>query len=141
MIKPIVAFLIKREYFVYLLFLACTVVTLLLTLLPPDNLKGPSVFQYDKLGHFLMFFGWTFMLGLSRIIRKKRPIRLWIVFTIGALFGIAIEVTQGLLPYDRSASIYDAIADITGSFCAVMVLKYIQSNFSITIKKAYAAYK
>jgi len=141
MIKLIVAFLIKREYFVYLLFLACTVVTLLLTLLPPDNLQGPSVFQYDKLGHFLMFFGWTFMLGLSRIIRKKQPVRLWIVFAIGALFGIAIEVTQGLLPYDRSPSVYDAIADITGSFCAVLLLKFIQSNASVTIKKVHANFK
>jgi len=141
MIKPIVEFLIKREYFVYLLFLICTVITLLLTLLPPENLKGPSVFQYDKLGHFLMFFGWTFMFGLSHIIRKKQPVRLWIVFIIGALFGIAIEVTQGLLPYDRSPSVYDAIADIAGSFFAVLLLKYIQSNISVTIKKVYGTYK
>ncbi len=141
MIKPIVAFLIKREYFVYLLFLACTVVTLLLTLLPPGNLHGPSIFEYDKIGHFLMFFGWTFMLGLSRIIRKKQPIRLWIVFLIGALFGIAIEITQGILPYDRSASLYDAIADVIGSFSAVLLLKYIQTNLSFIIKKAYPTVK
>lgn len=141
MIKPIVAFLVKREYFVYLLFLACTLITLLLTLLPPDNLQGPSLFEYDKVGHFLMFFGWTFMLGLSRIIRKKKPIRLWVVFLIGALFGIAIEITQGILPYERSSNFYDIFADLIGSFSAVLLLKYIQSNLSVVIKKAYPQIK
>lgn len=141
MIKTIVAFLIKREYFVYLLFLAFTVVTLMLTLLPPDNLQGPSLFEYDKLGHFLMFFGWTFMLGLSRIIRKKRSIRLWVVFTIGILFGIAIEVTQGILPYERSANFYDIIANIFGSLSAVLMLKYIQLNLSVLFRKAYPSIK
>lgn len=141
MIKPIVAFLVKREYFVYLLFLACTVVTLMLTLLPPDNLKGPSLFEYDKLGHFLMFFGWTFMLGLSRIIRKKRQVRLWIVFLLGALFGIAIEITQGILPYERYPSMHDVIANLIGSFSVILLLKYIQSNLSMVIKKAYPAVK
>lgn len=137
MIKPIVTFLIKREYFVYMLFLACTIVTLSLTLLPPSNLQSPSLFQYDKLGHFLIFFGWTFMLGLSRIIRKKRPIRLWVVFALGILFGIAIEVAQGILPYERSPNFYDVVADIIGSLCAVILLKYMQSNFSTVIRKAY----
>ncbi|MEX0661878.1 MAG: VanZ family protein [Balneolaceae bacterium] len=141
MIKPIIAFLIKREYFAYLLFLACTAILLLLTLLPPDNLSGPSLFQYDKAGHFLMFFGWTFMLGLSRIIRKKQSIRLWVVFLLGALFGIAIEVTQGLLPYDRSPGFYDVIADLVGSFFAVFLLRYIQTNLPGLIKKSKSSIK
>ena len=132
-----VAFLAERKYIVYILFVLCTITTLLLTLLPPENFENRSVFQYDKLGHFLIFFGWTLLFGFSWLIRKKKILNLWIIFIIGALFGIGIELAQGLLPYDRSPNVYDAIADIAGSYAAVLCLGYLQNRYHSYINDHY----
>lgn len=75
-----------------------------------------------------MFFGWTFLFGLSWIIRKRKGVQLVFIFVVGALFGISIEFTQELLPYNRTFSYYDMIADIIGSFTAVMFLWFIQNR-------------
>lgn len=112
-----------------MLFAILTVITLLLTLLPPDNLQGRSLFAYDKIGHFLMFFGWSFMLGFSLIIGNKKPAPLLFILLAGSIFGIAIEIMQELMPYGRSASFKDAIADIAGSSTAVLFLKWIKSRY------------
>ena len=129
MIGKFLTFFIKREYIVYILFISCTAVTLALTLSPPSNFQGHSVFQYDKLGHFLMFFGWTLMFGLSWMIRKKNPVSLWIVFFTGLIFGITIEITQGFLPYERHPNPFDVVANGLGSLFAVIILNILQQYY------------
>lgn len=131
-----ISFLAKHKVLVYLLFVLCTIVTLLLTLLPPGNFDGIKLFQYDKLGHFLMFFGWTLLFGFSWMIKSEKKVRLWLVFLIGAMFGIGIEITQGLLPYERSPNTYDALADIAGSFSAVVVLAFLQNKYREFLKSS-----
>ena len=137
MIGKFLTFFIKREYIVYLLFLSCTAVTLLFTLSPPSNFQSHSVFQYDKIGHFLMFFGWTLMFGLSWMIRKKNSIKLWVVFLTGLIFGIAIELTQGVLPYDRHPNPYDVIANGIGSLAAIIILNVLQHHHVKFFKPQY----
>lgn len=134
MIGKSVSFLASHKKLVYTLFALITLVTLLLTLLPPRHISSRPLFQYDKLGHFLMFFGWTFMLGFSLMIRKKKLAPLFGIFLAGTLFGISIEIVQGLLPYGRTASVWDAVADAAGSFTAVMLLWAIQSRYQAYLK-------
>jgi len=129
MIGKTVSFLTHRKYFVYALFVGITIVTLLLTLLPPDNFQGKPLFKYDKLGHFLMFFGWTFMFGFSLIIHNRKLAPLFLIFLAGTFFGISIEIMQGILPYGRTASFWDAVADAAGSFTAVVLLWGIQTKY------------
>lgn len=129
MIGKTISILAHRKFLVYTLFTVLTIVTLLLTLLPPDNLQGRSLVQYDKLGHFLMFFGWSFMLGFALIIDSKKPAPLFFIFVAGSMFGISIEVIQEFLPYGRSASYADAIADVIGSLSAVLFLKWIKTRY------------
>ncbi|CAN5224948.1 hypothetical protein BH23BAC3_BH23BAC3_25060 [soil metagenome] len=124
-----VSFLARHKYVVYLLFAVITVATLLLTLLPRGTFEGRSVFEYNKLGHFMIFFGWTFMLGFSIIIRSKKLAPLFLIFIAGVLFGIFIEFAQLLLPYGRTANVWDVVADATGSFAAVMLLWRIQTKY------------
>ncbi len=130
-----ISFLAKHKYVVYTLFLLFTIATLLLTLLPPGNFKNVELFRYDKLGHFMMFFGWTLLFGFSWMIKSEKKVRIWLIFLIGALFGIGTEVAQGLLPYDRTPSIYDVIADVIGSFFAVIVLAVLQSKYREFLRK------
>ncbi len=137
-----ISFLARHKYVVYLLFAIITIVTILLTLLPSSTFEDTSVFEYSKLGHFLMFFGWTFMLGFSMIIRSKKHANLFLIFILGLLFGIFIEFAQLLLPYQRTANVWDIVADATGSIAAVMLLWIIQSKYQaylqpILVKEYY----
>ena len=109
----------------YIALFLLTGITLYLTLLPPDRIVTVSIFKYDKLGHALMFGSWTFLLGLIRYVSIRKPLPLLPIFVAGSLFGISVEVLQELLPADRNADPYDALADIIGCLVAVGLLKII----------------
>ncbi len=126
MIGKTVNYLAEHKYIVYALFIFITIITLLLTLLPPDELQGRRIFEYDKIGHFLIFFGWTFMFGFSWILHKKTIAPLFLIFLAGSLFGTSIEIAQCLMPYERTFSIWDVVTDVIGSFTAVILLWMIQ---------------
>jgi|AntRauTorcE11897_2_1112592.scaffolds.fasta_scaffold04542_3 hypothetical protein len=129
MIGKIISFLAKRKYMVYFLFIAITIVTLLLTLLPPDNFQGRSLFSYDKIGHFLIFFGWSFMLGFSLILYSRKEAPLLFIFIAGTVFGLSIEYLQEIMSYGRSASLRDAAADSAGTLTAVILLWWIKTKY------------
>ncbi len=129
MIGKLISFLAERKYVVYLLFAAITVITLLLTLLPPDNFQGKALFSYDKIGHFLMFFGWSFLFGFSLILYSKKEAPLLFIFVAGTLFGISIEYMQEMMSYGRTASMSDAAADSAGTFTAVLLLWWIKTKY------------
>lgn len=137
MIGKSIAFLAGKKYVVYSLFIVITLVTLLLTLLPPENLQGENLFKYDKIGHFLMFFGWSFMLGFSLIIHGNKKAPLLLIFIAGSLFGLSIEFLQELLPYGRTASLHDAIADAAGSFSAVILLWWMKDRYKNHLKPTH----
>ena len=129
MIGKLISFLAQRKYVVYTLFIAITVATLVLTLMPPDNLENTRLFSYDKIGHFLMFFGWSFMLGFSIILYSRKDAPLLLIFITGTLFGIAIEYLQEILSFGRTASMADAAADSAGTLFAVLLLWWIKTKY------------
>ncbi|WP_322569978.1 VanZ family protein [Rhodohalobacter sp.] len=112
----------KNKKVIYTLFILITVAIFALTLLPANRLGSNRLFQYDKLGHFMMFFSWTFLFGLLHISRKREESNLVFIFFAGALFGIGIEILQGLMSFGRSIDLYDAIADIFGTITATFLL-------------------
>jgi len=129
-----ISFLARHKYVVYSLFALITVVTLFLTLVPREVLEGRSVFEYNLLGHFLMFFGWTFMLGFSIIIHSEKLAPLFVILIAGVAFGIFIELAQLILPYGRNANITDIIADAAGSLAAVVLLWGIQTKYQAYLR-------
>lgn len=105
------------------IFLLWTLLMLFLTLLPGDSLPSAQLFSYDKIGHFGMFGGWTFFLGLYMIVYKRRvDINLFLLVMTGILFGAAIEGLQYLMPMGRTASWGDILANSIGCFAAYLVL-------------------
>ena len=105
------------------IFLIWTILMLLLTLLPGDALPSTRLFSYDKIGHFGMFGGWTFFLGLYMIVYKEKVnINLFLLMMAGILFGAAIEGLQYLMPVGRAASWGDIAANSLGCFAAFLVL-------------------
>ena len=81
-----------------------------------------NIWDYDKLGHFLMFGVWTFLYGLNQAMRKKKKPNLWTVFILGSAYGLLIEVLQFIIPTNRSPETLDFIADMIGSALAILPL-------------------
>lgn len=129
MIGKLISFLAERKSVVYVLFVALTILTLLLTLLPPDNFQESAVFSYDKVGHFLIFFGWSFLLGLSLILYSKKEAPLLLIFIAGTVFGLSIEYLQEVMPFGRTASWDDALADSAGTLTAILLLWWIKTKY------------
>lgn len=126
MIEVYYNWLIKQKALILISFIATTIGIVVLTLMPPENLGTSKLFQYDKLGHFFIFFIWTFLFALSVATFKNRKTPLFIIFLAGSFFGISIEVLQHLTQFGRSANFIDAVADIAGSLTAVLLLRYLQ---------------
>ncbi|TVQ67158.1 MAG: hypothetical protein EA360_03060 [Balneolaceae bacterium] len=122
MIDSFLSFLFHRRTLIATLLIASTAVILYITLMPSDKIGSHSLYQYDKAGHFVLFFGWTFLFGLLMISVKEVNANLILIFIAGSLFGIIIELMQDWLPFGRSADLHDAIADILGALAATLVL-------------------
>jgi VanZ family protein len=106
-----------------------TLLTIYLTTFPSEKIIEVELFRYDKIGHFLIFGGWTFLIGLIQLVYLERiRASLLPIVIIGISFGGAIEIAQYLLPYGRYASWLDMVANILGCLTAFGVLKIIQKQ-------------
>lgn len=139
MIKSILRFLLENKLIISVLLFFTTAAILFLTMAPSDKLGTSSLYQYDRLGHFSMFFVWTFLFGLYLMAVKKFNVSLIAIFIAGTTFGISIEILQEVLPFGRNGNMYDAVADAIGSLTAVSLLfpfkKYFTVEKSETFKK------
>lgn len=106
-----------------------TIVTLLLTLLPANRLGQNDLFEYDKLGHFALFFAWTLFFGLTAFLKNwNRFTHLLVVFMSALLFGFVIEIFQRWFPLGRSFDWSDWIADGLGSLFAIGILYFLKQR-------------
>lgn len=125
--KPIVTRIELARRAIPPLFVLWTMLMLYLTLSPGEALPDVKLFAYDKLGHFGMFAGWTFFLGLYMIIYKEnRNVSLFLLTLAGILFGGLIEILQHVLPGNRNASWGDFAANTLGCIAAYLVLRSIR---------------
>ncbi|TVQ00534.1 MAG: hypothetical protein EA359_15620 [Balneolaceae bacterium] len=135
MIGKSIFFLVRNRSLITALLIFTTLAILVLTMLPSNKLGDSQLYEYDKLGHFGLFFVWTFIFGLFNFARKNFNSHLITIFLIGSLFGIMIEIMQGILPYGRSASVYDALADIAGSLTATIILFGIKRRYMVRYRE------
>ena len=93
-----------------------TLAMLLLTLMPMAEVRGELPFIVTKLGHSVLFFGWTVLAGLYLMVfRRKWTIGLLPLFVAATLFGAGIEVAQQLLPFNRTGRVLDVIMNAIGA--------------------------
>lgn len=100
-----------------------TAAVLFATLSPSDLIGGGRLGSYDKLGHVILFGSWTYLFGIYRYVYQPNKPSLFTIFLVGVLFGISVEVLQYLLPFDRSADLFDIAFDAIGAFIAILVLR------------------
>lgn len=118
-------FLSKHSYLLPIGIIGLTVGTLFLTLLPSEVMGDNKLWSYDKLGHTVLFGSWSLSLGLYYQIHKERPVKPWVIFSSGALFGLLIEILQYALPVNRQGDPVDFLFDVIGCLIAVFLLKII----------------
>ncbi|RNC83695.1 MAG: hypothetical protein ED557_07900 [Balneola sp.] len=123
-LQIIKAIILKYRKLPFILLLLATGVIFIGTLYPADRLYEINIWDYDKIGHFLAFAIWTFLLGIVWALKKKETPSLFWVFVYGLSFGLLIEFLQFMLPTNRSPELYDFIADGLGSGFAILILPF-----------------
>ena len=105
------------------------ILILVLTLSPGSSMPDLDIFSYDKLGHAFIFFVFAFLLisGIYEQLEVRKRKAVYIGAIIAALYGFLIEVLQHFIP-QRSMEIYDALANIIGSFFG-LGLFYVRNIF------------
>lgn len=77
----------------------------------------------DKVVHFGFYFVFTLLwYKYFRALNKARFSARIQVFLFAVIWGLLIECVQGLFTAERSAELLDAIANISGSAIAVVLL-------------------
>ncbi len=95
---------------------------------PGDSLPSSGLFQFDKLAHLGMFagFGLLWMHALTLPLSKRTGL----VFLIGTAYAILTELYQAWLPFERSAEVLDALANVIGLSLALLLYRWLAPRFS-----------
>ena len=102
---------------------------LLLTLMPMEEVRAELPFGITKLGHTVLFFGWTALAGIYLMVfRRKWTIRLIPLFVTATLLGGGIELAQHLLPFNRTGSLLDVVMNAIGAATACWALARFRHN-------------
>lgn len=128
MISKIHYFFKDRPWLIIVGIVLVTIITLALTLLPIGKVTPEQVWNFDKLGHLLIFGSWTFLIGYRRLLVKPQALNLFTIFFVGVLFGAVVEVLQYAMPFGRSADFLDIAFDALGCFFAVLALYILQKQ-------------
>lgn len=129
MIDRAILYCLKNRQLTKILLVLATVTTLLITMLPPEQLGESKLYNYDKAGHFFIFFGWTLLYGLFMFTKQQTETKLVLIFFAGCFFGISIEILQEILPIGRTMDIWDALVDICGTVVAICILFLIKHRY------------
>ena len=96
----------------------------------PPNVGVPLFPHFDKFAHFALFFGQMWLVARA-YTSQMRPVnnKLWSILAL--VWAIVIEVVQSSLP-NRSADVWDVVADVAGALCALAIAHaVIQSRLNI----------
>ncbi len=108
---------------------------LLLCLIPGRDLPSVTIFEFDKIVHFifyvilawLMFYGWRKQTVFSSLHQNMLIKILFITF----VYGFAVEILQELLTLDRHFDILDALANSTGAVAGSIISAYLRQKFTL----------
>ena len=102
-------------------YILTTLLILFGTLMPYSDLPEYQVFNYDKVMHLGAFMAWTLATGITWRAFQPKRVSLAILIIVPLLFGIAIEILQGILPTNRSPEWIDIIFDALGTFLGILI--------------------
>jgi VanZ family protein len=120
---------VLKKYFFTILFIGWVlfITTLSLFSFEEDSIPSIDIPHMDKLVHFAFYFGFTALgcLSFVELRRRNTPLRKVsakiIVYAI--IYGIIIEVLQGVATIDRNPDLLDVLANSLGALFGIFAVK------------------
>ncbi|MBI4931233.1 MAG: VanZ family protein [Bacteroidetes bacterium] len=118
-----------------LLSLLWAILILVLCLMPGKDLPSLTIFEYDKIVHFLiylllaimMYYGWRKQNSFLSL-HKNTLIKILLITTI---YGFAVEIMQELFTADRHFDIFDALANSVGAVAGSLLCLSLKQKLSL----------
>ena len=107
-------------------FLAWTFFILILHAIPGKDLPHFTfleLLKFDKLVHASLFFVWTILIIKNIEARIGVSVSLFVAIIFPMLYGAFLEMMQAKVFAERTADLYDFIADSLGAIVAAWVFK------------------
>ncbi len=82
----------------------------------------------DKTIHFLFYFVLTLLWYVALERKYKNRLLKFLIVGASIIYGIIIEILQGVLTQNRQADVYDALANSAGAFLALLVIFWLNSK-------------
>ncbi|MCC5934029.1 MAG: VanZ family protein [Balneolales bacterium] len=113
-----------------LLLFGWMILAMYLTLFPGDMLVSAARWGNPKLGHVILFGGWTFLFGMNMMVFFNKPrFPVFLMILIGIIFGAIVELMQFAMPYGRSGMVSDIGYNAVGASLAGLMLWFYRSKF------------
>ena len=134
---------VRRNIFSLLVLLLIAI----LSLMPAQEFPQVDVQFADKWAHWVMYGFLTLVVGLERLLRKAdginspscspisqvkssgccslRPVHVWLIALLAALYGGIMELVQAFLTTTRNGDWMDCAANAFGALCGALVLRYL----------------
>lgn len=123
--------IIKRlsEHKFLILAITWTVLITVASLISFNSVPKVKIIGNDKLVHFIFYLVFVILWGLAN---KKTYFKIkyeWLIVLFAIVYGIVIEVLQGVLTQTRQADIYDALANSLGAVIGFFGLYCVKNKF------------
>ena len=94
--------------------------------IPGKDIPNINLFSFDKIAHFTVFagFGWLWMRALTGPMNRRTAY----VLGFGLAYAALTEVYQGLLPFNRTPDVHDALANTLGLLTAVLLYRLLKKH-------------
>lgn len=116
----------------YLLFFALfwTSTVTYLSLSTIDSQLGNEIHikNKDKIVHFVFYFLFVFLWSLYANFKKNIPNSSSKILFIAILYGIMMEIFQGVFTTNRTADVFDVVANSLGAFGGYISIKRYLKN-------------
>ena len=102
-------------------------IILVLSLTPGDKIPEIefTLFEIDKVIHFLFYFILALLMGFGFYSKKNEPFlkRVVVIIAIGISIGSLVEVTQGIFVLNRFFDVFDILANGIGTITGFIVFE------------------
>ena len=108
----------------YPLSILCTIAITYLSLRSLSNLPKISVDNFDKIAHFIAYFGYMAIILFENRRTKNTNLRFLLLSGLFVFaYGLLMEVIQGTTPH-RQFDLYDLAANTTGCLTALLFFTF-----------------
>lgn len=121
-----------KTYFVIAILWTCFVTTLSLMTISSENGKS-IVFDFnDKYVHFAFYLVFVIVWFWSLIKTKFAKNAKNIALISAILYGIIMEICQGVFTTTRTPDVYDVVANTLGAFTGITIINQVYKNIKTT---------